>query len=291
MVAELLDLGAKYHRYLRQDEFGPTRAARMAALRQLLEQITGISSKLNGLPEHLRSQLDLRLSLDERSSSLCVTSSGSYTEDDETVIELLYEAAIDVGCALVGTQAGHDAKLMEALAEVTKRTLLLLCALDTTTSWEAVIASDFVLPDATGADSLSLLRGRIMDLTRRFTTALDRLERQRGPEPALSVRWLVWRLCDLWHRETEQPVTSSAVREGVYTSEPQSPAGKFVLAAAEALRPSKSWIRENKYQGAPVRARVVALPGDLDRRVHSVMREYVADHVSASRRGRPKGKR
>src|SRR5690348_10260784 len=37
--AELCDLGARYRRYLLRDEFGPTRAERMAALRSLLEQL------------------------------------------------------------------------------------------------------------------------------------------------------------------------------------------------------------------------------------------------------------
>ena len=285
IVVEFLDLGAKYQRYLHQDEFGPTRAEGMEALRQLLKQVTALLSKLNGLPEHLRSQLDSRVSLDERSRSLCVTSGGSYAEDDETVVELLYEAAADE------TQAADDAWLMEALAEGARETWLFLCALDTTTSWEVVIAGNFVPPDASDADALSLLRSRIMDLSRRFKLALDRLTRRRGPEGGLSLRWLVRQLCDLWCRETGQPVTSSAVRGGAYTSKPQSPAGKFVLAAAEALQPSKSWIREHEYREAPVRARIVALPGDLHRRVHSAMREYVTDHASASRRGRPKGKK
>ena len=33
MARELRDLGGRYHRYLHQDEFGPSRAERMAALR------------------------------------------------------------------------------------------------------------------------------------------------------------------------------------------------------------------------------------------------------------------
>ena len=51
--AQILDLGARYHRYLHQDEFGPTRAERMAALRMVLGQIEQLDSQLLGLPPHL----------------------------------------------------------------------------------------------------------------------------------------------------------------------------------------------------------------------------------------------
>jgi len=54
IVLELRDLGGRYHRYLHQDEFGPTRAERMAALRLLLDQLDLLLSRLNGLPRYLR---------------------------------------------------------------------------------------------------------------------------------------------------------------------------------------------------------------------------------------------
>src|ERR1700756_550308 len=50
IVLELCDLGARYWRYLHQDEFGPTRAERMAALRSLLEQFDVLMLRLHELP-------------------------------------------------------------------------------------------------------------------------------------------------------------------------------------------------------------------------------------------------
>src|SRR5712664_2067072 len=38
IIRTLCDLGARYRRYLHQDEFGPTRAERMASLRPLLHR-------------------------------------------------------------------------------------------------------------------------------------------------------------------------------------------------------------------------------------------------------------
>src|SRR5712671_6414493 len=51
---ELLVIGSRYHRNLHQDEFGPTRAERMQALRDLLDRLEVLSSRLEALPPQLR---------------------------------------------------------------------------------------------------------------------------------------------------------------------------------------------------------------------------------------------
>jgi hypothetical protein len=123
---------------------------------------------------------------------------------------------------------------------------------------------------------------------------LARLERRRGPERCESLALLVWELCDLWHVETGQPVTSSAVAvthynySGThYTAKPQSPAGRFVLAATQALQPSGAWAQEPDDWMAPRRASILD-KGRVERAVYFAMREYVAHHPSSGRRGRRK---
>jgi hypothetical protein len=54
IVAELLAIGGRYHRNLHQDEFGPTRAERMQALRDLLVRLGVLSSRLEALPPQLQ---------------------------------------------------------------------------------------------------------------------------------------------------------------------------------------------------------------------------------------------
>jgi hypothetical protein len=54
IVAELHAIGGRYHRNLHQDEFGPTRAERMQALRDLLVPLGVLSSRLEALPPQLR---------------------------------------------------------------------------------------------------------------------------------------------------------------------------------------------------------------------------------------------
>jgi hypothetical protein len=54
IVAELLNIGGRYHRYLHQDEFGPTRAERMAALREILDRLEKLGAQLGDVPACLR---------------------------------------------------------------------------------------------------------------------------------------------------------------------------------------------------------------------------------------------
>ena len=54
IVAELHAIGGRYHRNLHQDEFGPTRAERMQALRDLLVRLGVLSSRLEALPPQLQ---------------------------------------------------------------------------------------------------------------------------------------------------------------------------------------------------------------------------------------------
>jgi hypothetical protein len=53
-VAELHVIGGRYHRNLHQDEFGPTRAERMQALRDLVVRLGVLSSRLEALPPQLQ---------------------------------------------------------------------------------------------------------------------------------------------------------------------------------------------------------------------------------------------
>lgn len=54
IVAELQAIGERYSRYLHQDEFGPTRAEQMQALRDTLVPLGELALRLKSLPLHLR---------------------------------------------------------------------------------------------------------------------------------------------------------------------------------------------------------------------------------------------
>ncbi len=286
IAEELLALGARYHRYLHQDEFGPSRAQRMAALRVLLDYLDLLLSRLFSLPEHLRLCLSAAFALYSPSQS------SSYCHD--ATVEQLYEVTVDVERALIRINAVDDAELMVQIRDVAQSTFEFLSSLDSTTDaevfMEAALSIDLIGGDASSAGSFSNVCARLERLRRLFRLTVGRLEDQHGPAKGLSLPLLVWQLCDLWHRETGQAVTSSAVRDYVYTSAPQSAAGRFVLAAVEALRPPEAWMREHESPDAPVRAKIImATRCDQAPTVYVAMRDYVASHPpSGVRRGRRK---
>jgi hypothetical protein len=291
-IADLLDIGGRYHRRLHQDEFGPTRAERMAALREILDHLGQLGAHLGDLPSDLRSAL-LENQCDFAAEPPEIDLFESYLAG-QTVIEALFEAATDFGHALARTGKAAEAALVANIRATAERTLMLLQALDSPTETEVVIGSAELLSTKAGAiDPFAFVCAQLDRFRRRFETALSRLESQKGPEPRLSLSLLVSELCDLWFRETGEPVTVNPVRQGAYTGRPQSAAGRFVLAAVEALQPSPSWMKEHEAGGAHVRARILTCPpGARARAVHSAMRAYIAAQSADTlpRRGRPRRK-
>jgi hypothetical protein len=290
IVLELRDLGGRYRRYLHQDEFGPTRAERMAALRLLLDQLDLLMSRLNGLPGYLRLRLSQQLASRCGSVERDIDKFEAHRNDDEAVRQV-GEAATDEVPMMHATSMTSDAELIDDIRVAAENAGQLLSALDTTTA--GVVVLDTELPplkiaqnDEDDVIGFAIACARIGRLRRRVEEALASLERRRGPERFESLPWLVWQLCELYHRETGQPVTNSALSQGKFTSRPQSPAGRFVLAVAAALQPSESWRREHNHWVGDKRARVLS-KGGLERAVYYAMREYVAaKSLSTGRRGR-----
>jgi hypothetical protein len=102
IVAELLMIGSRYHRNLHQDQFGPARAERMQALRDLVDGLEVLSSRLEALPPRLR------LLVSERQTEGCSAARpidadplASYSADKDA-IEAVSEIASDVRRDLAG---------------------------------------------------------------------------------------------------------------------------------------------------------------------------------------------
>jgi hypothetical protein len=278
IVVALRDLGGRYQRYVHQDEFGPTRAERMAALRWLRNRLELLLSRLHGLPEDIRLRLSDQLAV---SAEPDVDNLQAY-RNDVTAVQQIGEAAVEVERLLHTAPTTRDAALMAELSGAAQATAELLSALDTTTAGAIAIDSDRPALEI-GADvdidpfDFATISARIERLRYRVELVLARLEKRGGPERCESLRWLVWQLCDLYHRETGRPVTSSPVVDYLYKGIPQSPAGKFVLAAAEALRPPAAWVQDPDDRAAQRRGRRECLGGP----VYFAMRDYVALHRSS----------
>ena len=281
LAEELLDLGARYHRNLRQDEFGPTRAQQMAALRHVLSSLDSLIFKLRRVPERLRANLSGDFA--QRIASLPVL------RFDEAMLEQLYEAASDLECALTRQRLGTQAALLVDVATAADSARQFLIMLDTNTAGQVFLDIIYSKPSASPDGRTCRLSTCLARFRHQYEVTLERMQREKGPLPRQSLAFVVWWLCDLWTRETGLTVTANAVRDGRHTSEPQTPAGRFVGMAMEALQPSEGWIRCNVNSGAPSkRMRLFMIPAvNRARTVHQVMRLYVRHHPPAGiRRGR-----
>ena len=294
IVLVLRDLGGRYRRYLHQDEFGPTRAERMAALRELRDHLDLLLSRLNGLPGDLRQRLSTQLAPARDSVEGKIDPFQAHCSDEAT-LEQVGEAATEIGCIVHPAATTHDPQLIDDIRDAAEGTRGLLAALDTTTAGAVVLDSKLPpLEIADGDESdligFAIVCARIDRLRCRVEQTLAGLERRRGPERFENLPWLVWELCELYRRETGRPVTNSALSKDKYTSKPQSPAGRFVLAAVKALQPSEAWRREPDHL-IERRARVLD-EFVIERAVLNAMRAYVAHHSSSGgRRGRWKRRR
>jgi hypothetical protein len=204
IVAELLAIGGRYHRNLHQDEFGPTRAERMQALRDLVGRLKVLLSRLGALPPHLR-LLVLEWQTEDRSAAgpIDVDPIASYSADKDA-IEVTAEIASDLRRDLAGAGRTNDANLIGEVGAAADMIVPLLWNLDSTADGEIVIdgaSADSALADD-AADPIESLCARVRRLHSRFTLALIHLGRRRGPETRLSLGLLVSQLCDLWRRET-----------------------------------------------------------------------------------------
>jgi hypothetical protein len=279
IVLVLRDLGGRYHRYLHQDEFGPPRAERMSALRKLLDQLDLLSGQLHRLPRHFCLRLSKHLPL-QGAVEADIDGYHAYRSDEQALSQLA-EAAVDARRMLFATSAERDAELMNNLNGAAETALYRLYGIDTTTAGELVIDTEVLGLEIEKRDrewiAFSIACAHVGRLRRRAELTLDRLERRRGPERSVSANALVWELCDLYYRETGRAVTNSAVEHYYYTGTPQSPAGRFVLAAIELLHPSDARTRGPQSRVTPRQARALNR-GRLRHAVYFAMRDYVAYH-------------
>jgi hypothetical protein len=109
---ELLVIGSRHHRNQHQDEFGPTRAERMQALRDLLDRVEVLSSRLEALPPQLRLLVSERHT-EGRSPAgpINVDPVASYSADKDA-IEVVLEIASDVRRDLADAGRTDDANLI-----------------------------------------------------------------------------------------------------------------------------------------------------------------------------------
>src|SRR5262249_51250687 len=251
LASEISALGARYHRYLHQDEFGPARAECMAALRERQTRVGLLDSLIGDLPQHLALELTYGSAEPDQSLSFRVLRSWSILRG--LTLEQIHEAASPELGLRSSLHTADDLGMLQEICARAATAMEAVSRLDTDSGGE--LFDDAV---STGLlfvkDEFSVIDAPLFALKAQVGLTLDRLTKRKGPERQVSLSWLVREACDLWTRETGEPVTSSAVRNGDYTGSPESPAGRFVLAVVKALQPCETWMTQHLRVDAAVRA-------------------------------------
>jgi hypothetical protein len=236
ILAYLVDLGARFRRWMHQDEFGPDRGEQTAALRALMKSCRTLQKHLLQRSSTFKSPLDATLRARSNPNSL--------------VLEAFYEAAGDVAQKWRSNGASHRDTVW--IAQLQDRVYALMAqsqALDTNTGSELFLTAamrKFDLSQITGldfclADAECWLNSYVAIV---FET-LNGLNTRRGPSERVSLKFLVELLCELWERETGNRVTVPAQVKDEQTYRAEIDASRFVTAAVEAMLPDKSWFDEH----------------------------------------------
>jgi hypothetical protein len=267
IVAFLVDLRARFQRWLHQDEFGPTRGEQAAGVHALMREVQTLQRLLVRSSPSPKARFEARLR--------------DRNDPSNTVLEALYEAADDIEhdfrkANAPNSQVAWASRLRDCVYSLMARSQ----ALDTNADSEIfLIAAErkFQSSLATGANvRFADAEHWLTDYWNVLFDTLQALNERRGAEERVSVKLLIEQLCDLWERETQTPVTVHGIVKDVYASRGVTDAGRFVTAALEAMLPQdESWVAEHPAQS--VRA-VTLLPGhgpDRERHVIRIMRDYV----------------
>jgi len=286
----ILQLGAEFFRNLHQEEFGPTRADRSAGLKLLATPLTSTLRQLGDSPNAIHEQLNAALA----------TIGGEPEPHEPTPITALSQelAAVDFlgraielalipvpGCGIVGLR--HLNRLQQAV----EKSKVLIEVIDITSELEILFATvepGIVAlrtePDKT--DSLEAVRIRLTRLQSRIVSVRKTLDRKKGPDKNASLTFFVWQLADLWLEETGEIATSSDSILTEYVGRPQSPAGRFIVAAVEAVRAPDAWFEEHLSMAVSKSAEIMMMrgPGARELAINTALAEYV---LSSLRRGGP----
>src|SRR5260370_222330 len=125
----IIEFGARYHRNVRQDECGPTRADRMSALRTMLIRVELLDSLIVGLPQHLALELSYRSTEPDPSPSFRILR--SWTILRGWTIGEIHRAANTELAVRHSLYSADDLSLLEEICTRASATIEVMCLLDT----------------------------------------------------------------------------------------------------------------------------------------------------------------
>jgi hypothetical protein len=280
VLAYLVELRARFHGWLHQDEFGPSRGEQTAALRRLLKSVGKLCELLEKGTSRSRARLDAAL----RSGS----------DPLSHIVEALSIATTEVKSALQragGSERAWFSRVKNSADALHKQLHFVDDATDSQI-FDTAFLRHFELSRT--AKQLSLakaerwLRGYrdVLDIT------FERLKVRRGADERGSLKLLVEELCTLWERETGLPATAHGIAKDVYVSRTETDAGRFVTAAVEAMLPDRAWYEAHAKFARSVRAKTFLPdePGKNHYRNARASQALVIMRGFVGRRAKPRGK-
>jgi hypothetical protein len=278
LVAELREYGARFRSDLAQDEYGPTRAERAAALKEALEPLEQVRSAIEHLGSTARQGLEEALTATRATNDYASVDPFDRFEADKRSPEELWLAAIEASQHLQSCGGSTDLEAVTRLGSLAQQAYLRLQSLDTTTDGDLLMqwtTREASRDDGRG-EAFGALDGPIHRLADRLRRELNRLSRLKGPDSRMSLPLFVERLCDLWARETGRRVTVNPFKKTHYTGIPQSDVGAFVCDVVELLKPMTSELGERmRLSGRASPPHLKSQLGCSPTAIHSAMRLYL----------------
>jgi len=275
ILGYLVDLRARFRRWMHQDEFGPDRGEQTAALRVLMKSCRALQKHLLQRSSTFKAPLDATLRARSSPNSL--------------VLEAFYEAAADVAQEwhINATPHRDDTVWIAQLRDRVYELMVQSQALDTNTHSELFLTAakrKFDLSQITDLDfRLADAECWLNSYETMVFETLNRLNTRRGPSERVSINFLIELLCEFWERETGNRVTAHGQVKGEQTYRAETDAGRFVTAAVEAMLPDKFWFDRHADRAQPFRTEIF-LPDEgalthgkaaRSRQVLGFMRDFV----------------
>lgn len=275
VVAQLVELRARFRGWLHQDEFGPRRGEQTAALRAHIKLVRELCQKLKKGTSRSRDRLDAALRNSNDRLSLAVAALGEAAAHVESALQITGASNPDIGWfSQVRSCAGTLFVQFETLDDATDGEIGL-----------TAVHRKFELSQTAASEEFGLLDAEywLNGYWSVLVETLNRLNDRRGAQERVSLKLLVEELCQLWEQETGKPVTAHGLAKDVYASRVETDAGRFVTAAVEAMLPEKAWFDQHAEFARSVRAETF-LPDekgdrrqrDRARQILVIMKDFVA---------------
>jgi hypothetical protein len=200
VLAQLVELRARFHGWLHQDEFGPRRGEQTAALRAHIKLVRELCQQLKKGTSRSRDRLDAALRT--RSDQL------------SPMMDALSEAATEVDSTLQRAGASEReilwfSRVKNCAGELLKQLQLLDDNTDDQIT-EIALRRNFELALSAALEEFGLADAErwLYGYRNVLVETLKALNGKRGAQERVSLKLLVEELCQLWERETGKPVTA-----------------------------------------------------------------------------------